>query len=555
MATIEQLYKDFGVLADAKDKAGEHETAYLSILSAVKGGANEKRLASQFIARFCKYFPSLAEKALDAQFDLCEDVDINIRKQAIKDLPSLGKSCLEHLPRIADVLTQLLQTEDSGELSLVQISLATLLKADPKGALGGLFSQILQGDDFVRERAIKFLQAKLPLVENMDKTTEDFILQESKRVLQDVTGGEFVTFMKILSSLNYMQTMMGRQQLIEIITDQADLDLPFEASDPDCVDKLIQCARQATPFFSKNVHSVKFAVYMCDQVLPVLSDVVSHSTEATDTEKEGSHDIQLDLLKLFAELSLHAGPLPDPQQKLAKVFDLLLGYMPLPVSEDNVDDAEGSDQPKIQFSYVECLMSAFHSLGASYPEFLTDEGNAERLKDFRLRLQYLARGVQVYIKQLRVALQEKTGEDLKSEENKIKVVALKTTNNINTLIKDLFHNPPSYKASITLSWQPATSQKSNQYSDNSAGLKRPGITPITFESDGSAPKKSTKVSADRGPKKDRSIYTPPSGKFSEKAGTFQGQEGWGRGRGRGRGRGGRGRGWGGGGRGRLYRQW
>ena len=48
------------------------------------------------------------------------------------------------------------------------------------------------------------------------------------QVLQDVTGGEFVTFMKILASLKHMQTMVGRQHLIEIITDQADLDEPFE---------------------------------------------------------------------------------------------------------------------------------------------------------------------------------------------------------------------------------------------------------------------------------------------------------------------------------------
>lgn len=41
-----------------------------------------------------------------------------------------------------------------------------------------------------------------------------------------------------------------------------------------------------------------------------------------------------------------------------------------------------------------------------------------------------------------------------SLQNKLKVLALKTTTNINTLIKDLFHNPPSYKNMITLSWKP-----------------------------------------------------------------------------------------------------
>ena len=57
----------------------QHVKEYASILSAVKGGPNEKRLASQFIARFFRHFPDLAEQALNAQFDLCEDEDLHVR--------------------------------------------------------------------------------------------------------------------------------------------------------------------------------------------------------------------------------------------------------------------------------------------------------------------------------------------------------------------------------------------------------------------------------------------------------------------------------------------
>ena len=56
-----------------------------------------------------------------------------IRKQAIKDLPALLKDAVELLPRVADVLTQLLQTEDSNELSLVHMSLLTLMRINTKG--------------------------------------------------------------------------------------------------------------------------------------------------------------------------------------------------------------------------------------------------------------------------------------------------------------------------------------------------------------------------------------------------------------------------------------
>lgn len=74
-------------------------------------------------------------------------------------------------------------------------------------------------------------------------------------------------------------------------------------------------------------------------------------------------------------------------------------------------------------------------------------------------MQYFARGIQGYIKKLREAIHGKTEEDLNSEENQIKVIALKTTNNINTLIKDLFHTPPSYKSIIHLSWKSTKKDK------------------------------------------------------------------------------------------------
>lgn len=58
--------------------------------------------------------------------------------------------------------------------------------------------------------------------------------------------------------------------------------------------------------------------------------------------------------------------------------------MPLPPA-DVETDADLSEEPKLQFSYVECLMHTFHQLGRKYPDFLTAENAAERLKDFRLR--------------------------------------------------------------------------------------------------------------------------------------------------------------------------
>lgn len=68
--------------------------------------------------------------------------------------------------------------------------------------------------------------------------------------------------------------------------------------------------------------------------------------------------------------------------------------MPLPqLNEDN--DTIGPP-PSFQFSHAECLLYALHTLGKKHPDSLSFVSDPEKLKDFRSRLQYLARGTQGY---------------------------------------------------------------------------------------------------------------------------------------------------------------
>lgn len=556
---IEKLYKNYTILADAKEKIAEFEKEYLDSLAAVKGSSQEKRLASQIISRFFKHFPLLANQAIDAQLDLCEDDDVAIRKQAIKDLPTLCKDNTDNLPKIADVLAQLLQTEDPSELSTVQTSLITLFKIDCKGTLGGLFYQINNGEEVVRDRAIKFLGAKVKTLPPsiFSKDAEELFMVESKKVLQDVTAEEFVTFMSMISSLKLAKTVSGHQQLVQIIADQADLDKDFDPKDLENIDRLMQCIKQAIPYFSSQVNSTQFVDYICSKVLKVLHEVPG--------PVDAGLDLQLELLKLLAEMSTHCGTIVDSTEKVGSVFNKLLEYMPLPLADENAENGSTNGEPKLEFSYVECLMYAFHQLGKKHPEFLTAEEHADKLKDFKLRLQYFARGSQGYVKKLREALLGKKGDALKSEENKIKVVALKTTSNINTLIRDLFHNPPSYKSVVSLSWKSAagmttattptrpavvstTKSTDTPSEDTTTGVKRPTRTPITFDDGPAPPKKLNSTPASTGSKSERVLYAPPSGKYSNKVkaftlppsrglGSYRRSRGFGYNRGRGRGRG------------------
>uniref|UniRef100_T1IZZ3 Nitric oxide synthase-interacting protein zinc-finger domain-containing protein n=1 Tax=Strigamia maritima TaxID=126957 RepID=T1IZZ3_STRMM len=529
---LENLYKNYDILADAKDKIGEHEKEYLEILKAAKDSTREKLLASQIISRFFKYFPSVSNQAIDAQLDLCEDEDVAIRKQAIKDLPTLCRDNTENLPKIADVLAQLLQTEDNGELTAVHISLMTLFRIDCKGTLGGIFLQIITGEEVVRERAIKFLASKLKTLSE-DVFTEEielFFLDECKKVLQDVTADEFILFMNMMGNLKISRTVSGQQQIVQIIEDICELERDFVADDSETVDRFVQCVRHVLPYFSSQISSTKFVNYLCGKVLPV-----AHTLHSND---EGI-DMHLEILKLLAEMSTFTGSLENSNQIMNNICTKLLDYMPLPPCDETTENSTPNDEPKLEFSYVECFMHVFHQIGKRHSDWLIAEERSELLKDFRLRLQYFARGSQAYAKKLREALLGKRGDELKSDENKIKVVALKTTSNINTLIKDLFHNPPSYKSNIGLSWKPAAATTvPKQFHTTVLPLTSPSAkrkTPITYN-DGPSKK------FVGGSKQDREIYIPPSGKYSNKVKHFAVPRGLGalrRGRGltRGRGRG------------------
>jgi hypothetical protein len=100
----------------------------MEIIKSAHGSDKEKKLAVQFIPKFFKHFPDLNELAIDASLDLCEEDDIQIRKMAIKELPSFCRDSHENTPRISDILAQLLKASDPTELHQVNISLKLISK-------------------------------------------------------------------------------------------------------------------------------------------------------------------------------------------------------------------------------------------------------------------------------------------------------------------------------------------------------------------------------------------------------------------------------------------
>ncbi|GIY78898.1 apoptosis inhibitor 5 [Caerostris extrusa] len=191
--------------------------------------------------------------------------------------------------------------------------------------------------------------------------------------------------MPLLSNLKIAKTISVKQTLVNLIAEQAELDDEFLPS-PDNVAGFLQCVRLALPYFSAYIGSTPFANYICLLVITKLKEI---------EELEGGAELSLDIIKLLAELS---------------PFSLRM-----------------------------------NKIKNHCPEFLTAADNAQRFRDLKARLQFLARGVQSGIKTFRESLVSNKSKETKAEETKMKAIALRTMNNINTLIKDLFRTPPTFK--------------------------------------------------------------------------------------------------------------
>lgn len=170
--------------------------------------------------------------------------------------------------------------------------------------------------------------------------------------------------------------------------------------------------------------------YYCDQVLPQWDKI---------SKLENSDVLKLHLLRNLAELSTYCGKFENPSLHVVQIFDKIKLFMPTPP-----EDADVYKMPNLEFSFVECLLYSFHRLARQCPDFLTHDSLV--LKDFRARLVYFSRGVQGCNKVLNT-------RPLQNIPFTKIVIVPAMLNNINILIKDLFYQPPMYKAVVTLSFR------------------------------------------------------------------------------------------------------
>ncbi|CAF0933374.1 unnamed protein product [Didymodactylos carnosus] len=466
--------------------------AFSKLIEAIKAGPKEKRLALQFIGRFCKNFPTEMTKALEAIFDLCEDEDVTIRKQAVKELPTLVRASPETLPRVVSILIQLLQANDTTEITQVQGSLLAVYYLNQIETVSEILNEIQRSqEDLLRKRALRFLCTRIGVLDESDlsKDVEEHIIKKCKEIANDLDPEEFITVIKLLSTLKSMQTLLARQELVNMITAQCHLEEGWNGEDTDRIATVAAFMNHAISLLSKNVHSTKFVTFMLDYVVENIPKLPLSS------------DDKLDLFRVLAEMCPYCGEFENVKQRLGKLFDVLLTFLPKPQAESVEESTSTNNEtPVFEFSFIECLMYSLHQLSRKYPDFLIAEENEEKVKDFRLRLRYFYRGLSNYTNQLKAAIDIKSNTDDQDEQKKSRLIAYKICSNNQALLRDLCRSPPSFKTTVTLSWKPIEE------------LKR-----SISESDGANGNSKDNASNKRVSRPEQAVYKPPGGKFSNDA--------------------------------------
>ncbi|PIA31324.1 hypothetical protein AQUCO_05100098v1 [Aquilegia coerulea] len=465
---IEKLYEYGERLNESKDKS-KNLKDYEGIIRAAKGSVKAKQLAAQLIPRFFKFFPSLSLQAVEAHFDLCEEYELPIRVQAIRGLPLLCKDTPEYVPKIVDVLGQLLPAEENVERDALNKALMCLVRQDTKASLTALFKHLQSTDEphideRVREQVLSFIKDKVfPLKaellrpqEQMERHMTDLV----KKSLPDCTGAEFKMFMDFLKTLSIFGDGASPervQELTELIEQQADLIEEFNVSDGDHIDRLISCLYMALPFFKSGASNSKFLNYLNKHILPVVDKF--------------PEERKLDVLKNLAECSPYTAS-QDSRQLLPAVVLLLKKYMPRKKTGEEMN-----------FTYVECLLYTFHHLAYKTPNATNSlcgykivtgqpsdrlgEDFSDIYKDFcesrlttvedlaRITMKKLNQGLPEHDKALAAAKTEEDKAIIRTKKQNT-AAGLRTCNNILTMAQALRSKSPSFigDGKITLSWKP-----------------------------------------------------------------------------------------------------
>ncbi|KAF9461262.1 hypothetical protein BDZ94DRAFT_820535 [Collybia nuda] len=205
--------------------------------------SNLKILAAQNIRFFFNDFPELEEVAINAVYDLCEDQSSKVRIEGYTAITQVSRTENKWVKRNADVLLQLLQSDEPDEVIVVKKALTEHLDMDPRVTLGVLCDQIIPPEelmdeeeqtirDRLRSLVLSFLngEAKRAIVERHaipGSIAEDVLINCLLEAIPKLPLSDVETVVKnLLLSLNAYQPGSPRgHTLLQVLLDKTASDL------------------------------------------------------------------------------------------------------------------------------------------------------------------------------------------------------------------------------------------------------------------------------------------------------------------------------------------
>ncbi|KAI0948946.1 hypothetical protein AcW1_008681 [Taiwanofungus camphoratus] len=201
---------------------------------------NLKLIAATNLKHFIKDFPDFEDDAINAVYDLCEDQVSKVRISGYAAIVDVSREQHKWVKRNADVLVQLLQSDEPEEVMFVKRALAQHLDMDPTVTLGVLCDQVVPSDeplddeeqsirDRLRSLVLAFVtgEAKRAIVERHTSTPggpadEALVSGLLKAVSKLAPADTDIIVKEILLSLPSFKPFSDRgKQLLGVVIDRA----------------------------------------------------------------------------------------------------------------------------------------------------------------------------------------------------------------------------------------------------------------------------------------------------------------------------------------------
>ncbi|KAI8904307.1 apoptosis inhibitory 5 [Gorgonomyces haynaldii] len=319
-----QFYEASTKLIDlevSKSTSKDYVDSWLVVLSASSWHTAELRLlAVDSICKYFKYFKDHMDRAMDTFLDLCEDEDPQVRKKSIKQLIALSKEAPTMAYRVADVLSQLLQSDTPEDVEAAREGLKASFGLFPQVTIDAVMGQIEKGEEHCRFCCLQFLCKDLKSLK-LDQKWIDLMSKQLVLVchkpMKVPSVYQLSLILESIGVLNGYTQQLHLEKLIDTTIESIILDLNVAKN---CYFLLLA----GMPLFKRGITSDKLITFLCDKIL-------------LDPGFEFLDDQQLPLLRRLSDV-LYFSPTKDALIKAGKTCQQLLPLF-LPQDLNNLESA------------------------------------------------------------------------------------------------------------------------------------------------------------------------------------------------------------------------